>query len=170
MCAQFEQREAVMLDQTTTALTERLDTRLTPFLEQMVVLQRVPGMAVGVVEDDQLVYARCFGTTNLDTGQPVTPQTLFHMASITKTFVGTAIMQFVEAGELDLDAPITTYLPYFQLNDARIDGVTTRRMLAHTSGMPDTDYYGWDKPEYDDEALERYVRSLAELSLESDPG
>src|SRR5262245_48327091 len=136
-----------MLARATTALTDRLETRLTPFLQQVNPSHRVPGMAVGVVEDDQLVYARCFGTTNLDTGQPVKPQTLFHMASVTKTFVGTAIMQFVEAGELDLDAPITTYLPYFRLDDARIDGVTTRRMLAHTSGMPDTDDYGWDKPE-----------------------
>lgn len=159
-----------MLDRRETALTQRLNTRLTPFLEQLVSLIGVPGLAVGVVAGDALVYARGFGVASLADQRPVTERTLFHMASVTKTFAGAAVLQLAETGQLDLDAPVSRYLPYFSLADPRSDGVTARGLLSHTSGMPDTQEFGWEKPEYDDGALERYVRSLSNLTLEADPG
>jgi CubicO group peptidase (beta-lactamase class C family) len=79
-------------------------------------------------------------------------------------------MQLVERGKVDLDAPVTRYLPYFQLRDPRYRSITVRQMLTHTSGMPDVDDYLWDKPEFDDGALERYVRSLQDKVLRWDPG
>ena len=69
------------------------------------------------------------------------------MASITKPFVATAIMQLAELGRVDLDAPITKYVPYFHLKDPRYPSITVRLMLTHTSGMPDVEDYRWDKPE-----------------------
>lgn len=159
-----------MLDRRDTALSQRLTTQLTPFLEQFVALLRLPGLAVGVVEGDALIYARGFGVVSLEDQRPVSERTLFHMASVTKTFVGTAVMQLAETGQLDLDAPVSSYLPYFTLNDPRSTGVTARGLLSHTSGMPDTDEFGWEHPEYDDGALERYVRSLSSLTLDADPG
>jgi CubicO group peptidase (beta-lactamase class C family) len=65
---------------------------------------------------------------------------------------------------------VTKYVPYFRLKDPRYQSVTVRHMLTHTSGMPDVDDYLWNKPEYDDGALERYVRSLGGRKLLSDPG
>jgi CubicO group peptidase (beta-lactamase class C family) len=102
--------------------------------------------------------------------KPVTPTTLFHMASVTKPFVATAIMQLAEQGKVDLDAPVTRYLPYFRLNDPRYRSITVRQMLTHTSGMPDVEDYEWNKPQYDDAALERYVRSLESQKLLWAPG
>jgi len=159
-----------VLAQEETDLTHRLEARLTPFLDHLVTLQRVPGLAVGVVEGDRLVYARGFGVRSLAGADPVTPETFFHLASVTKPFVGTALVQLADAGKLDLDAPVTATLPHFAIDDERASAITARQMLAHISGMPDTDDYGWDKPQYDDGALERYVRSLGELRLLSDPG
>jgi len=147
--------------------TERLD----PILEQIVREQNLPGLAIGVVKDGRLVYSRGVGT--METGaanKPVTPETLFHMASITKPFVATAVMQLAEQGKIDLDSPVTRYVPYFRLKDDRYRLITVRQMLTHTSGMPDVDNYQWDKPEYDDGALERYVRSLQTKQLRWDPG
>ena len=129
-----------------------------------------PGLAVGVVRDQELVYAKGFGVTNLETGGEVTPRTLFHMASITKPFVATSIMQLLEQGKLSLDDPIVQHLPYFQLKDERYTALTIRRFLNHSSGMPDVEDYHWDDPEYDEEALERYVRSLADRELLFEPG
>jgi CubicO group peptidase (beta-lactamase class C family) len=150
----------------TTALTERLD----PFVVQLMELQRTPGLAVAVVRGGGVVYARGFGAASLADRRPVTPETLFHMASVTKPFVATAIMQLVESGRVDLDAPVAGYIPHFALADARAARITVRQMLSHTGGMPDDEEFGWDRPEYDEGALERYVRGLRERALDGEPG
>ena len=129
----------------------------------------VAGLAIGIVRGDQ-VYAKGFGVKSIKTQEPVTARSLFHLASISKTFVATAVMQLVEQGKLGLDSPLLTYLPDFLMDDARYQQITVRQMLSHTAGMPDTDDYGWDKPEYDDEALARYVQSLANEKLIASPG
>jgi CubicO group peptidase (beta-lactamase class C family) len=95
---------------------------------------------------------------------------MFHMASISKPFVATAIMRLAEAGKLELDARVTRYLPYFRIAGAGADGITLRQLLSHTAGMPDADDYGWHRPEHDEGALERYVRSLADEALIALPG
>ena len=152
------------------ALADALDRRLTPFVEQMMALTRIPGMAVGVVADGVTVYARGFGVASLEDRRPVTAETLFHMASVTKPFVATAVMQLVEEGIVALDDPVVRRLPYFAMADERARDITIRQMLSHTAGMPDEEDYGWDRPEYDDDALERYVRSLADRELIGAPG
>jgi CubicO group peptidase (beta-lactamase class C family) len=146
------------------------EQRLAPFAEQFVALTRVPGLAVGVVTHGELAYAAGFGVDSLDARRPVTPRTLFHMASVTKPFVATAVMQLVEEGRVKLDAPVVEYLPYFRLRDGRAGEISVRHMLSHTGAMPDVDDYGWDRPEYDDGALERYVRSLGDQALLGEPG
>lgn len=129
----------------------------------------VAGMAIGIVKDGKM-HAQGFGVKDIRTGEPVTADSLFHLASISKTFVATAVMQLVEQGKLSLDGPLVNYLPDFVLNDERFRQITVRQMLNHTSGMPDTDDYGWDQPEYDDAALERYAQSLAKEKLIATPG
>jgi CubicO group peptidase (beta-lactamase class C family) len=148
----------------------RLDAALTPFIEEVMQAYDLPGFAIGVVEDNEVVYARGFGYKNIDIKDPVTTTTLFHMASISKPFVATAVMQLVEQGKIDLEAPVTTYLPYFELDDERYANITIQQMLSHVSGMPDVEDYEWDNPQYDEGALERYVRSLADKKMRFDPG
>jgi CubicO group peptidase (beta-lactamase class C family) len=149
----------------------RFVERLEPFLQKTLRDEKIPGLAVGIVEAGRPVYVRGFGVMDLrDPGRPVTAETLFHMASITKPFVATSVMQLAERGKVDLDAPVTRYLPYFQLKDPRDRSITVRMMLTHTSGMPDVEDYLWDKPEFDDGALERYVRSLQDRALRWEPG
>ena len=151
--------------------SDKYTERLEPVLLNLMKEQKIPGLAIGIVEDGRLVYARGFGVMMLGAAtHPVTPKTLFHMASITKPFVATSVMQLVEKGKIDLDTPVKKYLPYFQLKDPRHEAITVRQMLSHTSGMPDVQDYGWNKPEYDDGSLERYVRSLTGKSLRWEPG
>ena len=112
---------------------DRYKTELQPLLEKAIKQQQMPGFAIAVVESNHVAYAHGSGFTNLDhkTGEDarVTPLSLFHMASITKPFVATSIMQLVEAGKLDLDAPVVKYLPYFQMADDRYKTLTLRRWL-----------------------------------------
>lgn len=127
----------------------------------------IPGLAVAIVEGDAIYYTRAFGTPRLGSSEPLTVDHLFHFASVSKPFVATAIVQMVERGEVDLDAPVIDYLPYFPIGDR---GVTIRRMLNHTSGMPDVADYEWERPESDEGAAERYVRSLGDRQLLFEPG
>jgi CubicO group peptidase (beta-lactamase class C family) len=133
----------------------------------------VPGMAVGIVDDGRIAYRRGFGVRSIVTGEPVTPDSVFCIASIAKCFVACAILQLVEQGQLELDGKISQYLPYFRLADERYTEITLRQMLSHTSGMPDMDESEYDKlvaqPEYDEGAAERYVRNLCGLKMAAAP-
>ncbi len=143
-------------------------------LQEIMTRWDVPGLAVGIVQGDDIVYAKGFGVQSLATQVPVTLDSVFCVQSVSKCFVATAVMQWVERGKLELDAPLTQYLPYFQMDDDRYRQVTIRQMLSHTSGMPDIDerdYVEWvTHPEYDDGAAERFVRSLSDRKLIGDPG
>jgi len=148
----------------------RLRAELEPKINDEIQKGHLPGFAIGVVKNGKLIYAKGFGVAKLGGNTAVTSKSLFHMASVTKTFVASSVMQLVEKGKIDLDAPLTRYLPYFRLNDERYKVITIRQMLSHMSGIPDTVNYNWDKPEYDAGALERFVRSVADQKLVFAPG
>jgi CubicO group peptidase (beta-lactamase class C family) len=141
-----------------------------PVVEKEMEVHMIPGFCFSVVKDGEMVYSKAFGIKSLRTGERMTVDSLFHMASLTKPLVATSIMQLVEQGEVDLDTPIVEYLPYFRLRDPRYETITVGHMVNHTSGMPDVVDYEWDNPVYDDGALERYVRSLVDEELIATPG
>ena len=147
-------------------LEEQLDSLFSDYIERI----RLTGLEVGIVKHNEIVYAKGFGVRNSETQEPVTTESLFHMASVSKPFVATGIMQLVELGKIDLDETVITYLPYFKLDDERYKQITIQQILSHISGMPDVMDYHWDQPEYDDQALERYVRSLADQEMLFIPG
>ena len=90
----------------------------------------VPGVAIGVLRDGQ-EFTAGFGITNVEAPVPVDANTLFQIGSISKTFTATAAMRLAEAGKLDLDAPIRTYLPDLKLTDeAAAAGATLRHLFA----------------------------------------
>jgi CubicO group peptidase (beta-lactamase class C family) len=127
------------------------------------------GMTAVIVQDGKVVFNQSYGVIDIDTGVATTPQHLFHMASVSKPVVAVAIMQLVEQGKIKLYEPITQYIPYFKLNDSRLDKVTIQSLLTHTSGMPDEADYQWKYPQTDDQALERWVKQQADKKLLFDP-
>jgi CubicO group peptidase (beta-lactamase class C family) len=147
-----------------------LDDKLSPFIQDVIRCHELPGLAIGIVADNEIVYARGFGVQSIETRKPISVTTIFHMASISKPFVATGIVQLVERGQVQLDASIITYLPYFKLDDERFGEITIKQMLSHVSGMPDVEDYEWDKPQFDEGALEQYVRSISTRKLLSRPG
>lgn len=135
----------------------RIDAAVGAYVSQ----SGVTGLAVAAAQQGELIFSRGYGVQDLDAMRPVTPATLFHLASIVKTMTSTAIMQLREAGRLELDDPIVAHLPYFRVDDPRSDRITIRQCLTHTSGIEHPTDWGWDRPEFDDGSLERHVRSLA---------
>ncbi|MGC4106212.1 MAG: serine hydrolase domain-containing protein [Thermomicrobiales bacterium] len=107
------------------------------FVEEVFTRWGVPGAAIGILRDGETAFAS-FGVTSLETGQPVTPETLFRVASISKPFTATLVMTLVNDGLLDLDAPIATYLPGVALSDGPADwqsAITMRHLMSHTAGI-----------------------------------
>jgi CubicO group peptidase (beta-lactamase class C family) len=150
------------------------EKELNVVLQEIITRWGIPGLGIGIIEDDEIIYAKGFGVQNLDTGVPVTPDSIFCVASIAKCFVASAVVQLAEQGKIHLDAPIVQYLPYFKLDDERCRQITIRQMLSHTSGMPDMDESEYDElvshPEYDEGASERFVRGLSSRKLAAAPG
>src|SRR6185503_3339421 len=93
-----------------------------------------PGCAIGIVRNDSLIYAKGYGIANLEYGIPVTPETIFHMASVSKQFTAYSIVLLANQGRLQLDDDIHKYLPWFSDVKAKI---TIRHLLNHTSGIRD---------------------------------
>src|SRR6266704_2290794 len=128
----------------------------------------IPGVALGLVHNDQVMHVRGFGTAD-STGRAVTPQTPFILASVSKSFTALAIMQLVEAGKVELDAPVQRYLPWFRVADPVASArITLRHLLYHMSGIPSSGYPC--RADQVTTSLEQYVRSLATLTLDRPVG
>lgn len=121
----------------------------------------VVGASLAIRLGDETVEAAA-GVLNLRTGQPATPDSLFQIGSITKVWTATLVMQLVDEGLLDLDEPIVKHLPDFRVADEEVSRtVTTRQLLAHTSGI-DGDLF-LDTGRGDD-CVERYVAAMKDLT------
>jgi len=123
----------------------------------------VPGFALAIVQGKEVVYARGFGVTSVeDAGLPVTPHTLFCSGSISKPLTGVTVMRLVEHGALDLDVPVTEYLPWLASNLPDLAGaITLRRLLSHTSGLFGT---GGNVGPRDLTGLEAFIREAVPLA------
>ena len=97
------------------------------------------GLAVGFVRNGRLDYFRGHGMADIASARPITEDTVFRIASISKTFTAIAVMQLYEQGLIDLDAPANSYLKAFQLVSGRRDFAqpTIRHLMTHTSGIPE---------------------------------
>ncbi|MEM8585021.1 MAG: serine hydrolase [Bacteroidota bacterium] len=121
-----------------------------------------PGFAVGIIQDGEVILSEGFGTRTINQDETVDGNTLFAIASNTKAFIATAIAKLHEEGKLDLDEPVQTYLPYFQLYDEYVSQHTTvRDLLCHRVGLGT--FSGdaiWYKSEKSAEEIIRQIRYL----------
>ena len=107
------------------------------WLEGQMAYRGLPGVAVGVVQDQQLVWSKGFGFADVAAKKPMTEQTQFRIASNSKLFAAIAILQLREAGKLRLDDPVVKYLPWFTPKPAGPDDgpITIEQLLSHSSGL-----------------------------------
>jgi CubicO group peptidase (beta-lactamase class C family) len=134
-------------------------------LEQARIEGHVPGMAIAVVDDGELLWAHGFGVSNLDANTPVTPETTFAIGSTTKAFSSTLAAMLVDEGKLAWDDPVTKYLPEFTLKikSKQDEAVTIRDLLAHRSGFAGMDILWAGNTISRDEVL-RYAARAKPLS------
>jgi len=109
--------------------------KIDSFIRAQLDESRIAGLALGIVQGDQIVHLQGFGKAD-DSGRAVTPQTPFLIGSNSKSFTALAVMQLMEAGSIRLDAPIHKYLPWFRVADPSASAmITVRQLLNQTSGL-----------------------------------
>ncbi len=142
--------------------------RIDAYISAQMQTNHIPGVALGLVHNDQVMHVQGFGTAD-STGRAVTTHTPFILASVSKSFTALAVMQLVEAGKVELDAPVQRYLPWFRVADPVASArITLRHLLYHTSGIPSSGYACATNQVT--MTLEQYVRSLATLTLDRPVG
>lgn len=121
---------------------------------------RVPGGSIAILDGDDLLEVAA-GVLNVNTGERATPGSLFQIGSITKSYAATLVMQLVDEGRLDLDVPVTRYLPEFSVLDEDVTTrVTMRHLLSHTSGIQGDHFVDTGRG---DDCVRRFVETCAEL-------
>jgi CubicO group peptidase (beta-lactamase class C family) len=112
---------------------KQIDEILVPYFNEAA----LPGLAVGVVHEGSLVCTRNYGFSNIEQRKPVTPDTVFRIGSISKTFTAMAVMQLFAQGKFELDDPVNDHLKCFKVlhRDPNAPPVTIRHLLTHTSGI-----------------------------------
>ena len=111
-------------------ITEKVDAYIAAEMRA----EKIPGLALGIVRDGQMIKAQGYGMANVELDVPVKPETIFQTGSVGKQFTATAIMMLVEDGKFRLDEPIDKY---FAGAPAAWSTITVRNLLTHTSGIPD---------------------------------
>jgi len=129
----------------------------------------VPGFSAVVVKDGVVLFQKGYGVEVVGRAKPMTVRSPIAIGSQTKSLTAIAIMRLVEAGTVDLDAPVTRYLPWFRTADQRGAEITVRMLLHNTSGLPSADH-GLYSQDTDEGAIEREVRGLSAVPLVRAPG
>jgi CubicO group peptidase (beta-lactamase class C family) len=137
------QRKPVSIEQTAAPLRtkekkEEVVARLERIIPRLMKEGDVPGLSIALLRNGDLVWHRGFGMKNAKTGDPVTEKTVFEAASLSKPVFAYAVLKLVDSGKFDLDKPLKQYLPgnYDVGDDQRLDQITARRVLSHTTGFP----------------------------------
>lgn len=150
-----------------TGIGDRKVRRIFSRAKRVLLREKIPGASLGVLYRGKEYYAS-FGVTSFDNPLPVTPDTLFKIASVSKTFLALAVVRLVEQGVLGLDIPVKKYLPGFRMKDRRAqETVTLRHLLTHTAGWFGDYFNDFGRG---DDALAKLVGKLAEVPQVSAPG
>jgi len=112
--------------------------QMTTYIENSMAQSNVTGLSIALVDGQNVVWSRGFGYADKEANVPAAADTIYEIGSLSKTFAATAIMRLVEEGRMDIDQPLTTYLPGFSINQRfpQSGPITIRAILTHHSGIP----------------------------------
>jgi CubicO group peptidase (beta-lactamase class C family) len=143
-----------------TAVTKRALDGFDDFMAQVLKDWRVPGVAVGVVQDGKVILLKGYGYRDVEKKLAVTPNTLFAVGSITKSFTVTMLGMEMDEGKVDWDKPVRNYLPDFRMYDPVLtEQIIVRDLITHRSGLPRHDMV-WYSSDFTREDLVRRLQYL----------
>jgi CubicO group peptidase (beta-lactamase class C family)/D-alanyl-D-alanine dipeptidase len=140
---------------------------LSGFIQSEMAQKQIPAISIALIDDQRIVWSAGFG--NARTNVPATADTIYRVGSVSKLFTDLALMQLVERGELDLDAPVTQYLPSFRPTNRFEKPITIRQLMTHRSGLcretPAGSYFDPTEP-----SLAETIASLNQTEIVYEPG
>jgi len=139
------------------------------YIRQQMEAESIPGVAVAVIQGGEVTYLKGFGVASLNTQQPVTPQTIFDLASVSKSFTAMGVLLLRDEGLIDLDASVQHYLPDFMPDDPQAAEITVRQLLNQTSGLPGE----FSAPlifQDGEDAMLKIIANASRLKLNREPG
>jgi len=147
---------------------EAISSALTKVIRHEIAQKQLPSVYIALIEKDVILWSQAFGYADPDRKIPATTRDVLRIASVSKLFTDVAVMQQVERGVLDLDAPITAYLPNFQPRNPFDKKITLRQLMSHRAGLvrepPSGNYFDPTEP-----SLEQTVASLNNTTLVYSP-
>jgi CubicO group peptidase (beta-lactamase class C family) len=120
---------------TQSAAVQPASARLDDFIARHMRETGAPGMTLALANRDGLIRASTYGFADTKAGLKVQNETMFEIGSVSKSFVGLALVQLSEQGKIDLHKPVSEYLPWLKIN-TKFDAITTHHLLSHTAGLP----------------------------------
>jgi CubicO group peptidase (beta-lactamase class C family) len=137
------------------------------WLEAQRAYDRIPGISVEIVHDQDVLWSGAFGQADVSTGRAATSETIYSICSISKLFTSVAVMQERDAGKLRLDDPVGKHLSWFRLEKTEGEGdVTVEGLLTHASGLPrESDFPYWSAPDF---AFPTHEQIVAKISSQSE--
>jgi CubicO group peptidase (beta-lactamase class C family) len=158
----FGQKSALTVSQN--AFNEEVDSLIISTMDEY----GIPGLAVGIVQNGIIIYAKGFGVRSIDSNKQVSENSVFHTASISKLFTAMSVMKLVNTQRIELDERLIDIIPELNYSDERIEKITIKQLLNHTSGLPDINNYHWGNFNQADNSLSDYILGL-KLSVATDP-
>jgi CubicO group peptidase (beta-lactamase class C family) len=140
------------------------------YLKSQMAKRHIPGVSLAVIRDGEVILASSYGQANVELSVPVTPDSVFKLASVTKTFTATAVMMLVEDGKISLDSHLAEYLPNLPSQWAN---VTVRQALSHTSGLADylkAPRWSWQSSWREDLTPNEFIKFASEAPPVFAPG
>lgn len=138
------------------------------WIDSIIDFDRLPGISVAVVHDQELVYAKGFGYADVDMQVEARPSTIYSICSISKLFTSIAMMQLRDSGKLNLDDTVSKYLPWFtpEMLSPVTQPPTLRDLLRHSSGLPcEPDLTVWSEPDLLFPTLEDLIDRVSDLKM-----
>ncbi|HVH82200.1 MAG TPA: serine hydrolase domain-containing protein [Stellaceae bacterium] len=136
-------------------------------IRRLMSTDKVPGVGLALIKDGRIVLEKGYGFRDLEDHAPVTTATLFNIGSISKSFTALGIAQLVDQHRVDLDAPVTKYIPDLRLSDPQAaQALTLRLLLSHTSGLPADEQWPPQVPP----TREEIVGEFASMPITAQPG
>ncbi len=139
---------------------------LETWIESVLDFDRLPGMSIAVIHDQEIVYTRGFGYADVERGVNATPNTRYSICSISKLFTSIAIMRLRDEGKLSLDDPVSKHLPWFALEteDPKAQPPTLEDLLRHSSGLPcEPDLATWPESDLRRPSREELIEGVSKL-------
>ncbi len=154
----------ILMILTVFTLQLRADT-IDDYIAEQMREKNIPGLTLGIIKDGQIVKVKAYGLASIELDVPASTETVYQLASTTKSFTICAIYKLYEEGKLDLNASIAEYLP--ELPEAWA-GVTVQHCISHTSGLPPIFENSWTLPE--EETIDELLKTVFKKEMAGRPG